>query len=138
MSEAHRAAICRAVDDHKNILVVGGTGSGKTTLAHQIMFSLASPKNRALFFTVNGEPALKMLRYQQQFPFFDIHKVNKSIRYVNLTSDLLEGNFDRVLSRIAEEVEDYLPSVVFVNSFRSLVQTAKQKEVGAPAVQKFV
>ncbi len=50
-------------------LIAGTPGSGKTTLAHQIMFSLAKPDNRALFFTVLGEPALKMLRYQQQFPF---------------------------------------------------------------------
>src|SRR5665811_1390783 len=60
-------------------LIAGAPGSGKTTLAHQIMFSLATPDNRALFFTVLGEPSLKMLRYQQQFPFFDINKVNESV-----------------------------------------------------------
>ncbi|WP_395400522.1 RAD55 family ATPase [Pseudoduganella sp. UC29_106] len=48
-------------------LLAGTPGSGKTTLAHQIMFSLANPNRRALFFTVLGEPPLKMLRYQQQF-----------------------------------------------------------------------
>ncbi|HWT72906.1 MAG TPA: ATPase domain-containing protein, partial [Oxalicibacterium sp.] len=47
-------------------LIAGAPGSGKTTLAHQIMFSLAGPQRRALFFTVLGEPPLKMLRYQQQ------------------------------------------------------------------------
>ncbi len=119
-------------------LIVGTPGSGKTTLAHQIMFSLSNPNNRALYFTVLGEPALKMLRYQQQFPFFDINKVNVSIRFVNLSADLLEGNFDRVLSRIAEEVKDYAPSLVFVDSFRSVVQTAKQKEQGASGLQRFV
>ncbi len=98
-------------------LIAGTPGSGKTTLAHQIMFSQANPNNRALFFTVLGEPALKMLRYQQQFPFFDIDKINESIRYVNLSADLMEGNFDRVLSRIAEEVKNYAPSLVFVDSF---------------------
>lgn len=119
-------------------LIAGTPGSGKTTLAHQIMFSLANPKNRALFFTVLGEPALKMLRYQQQFPFFDIDKVNRSIRYVNLSADLLEGDFDRVLSRIAEEVKDYAPSLVFVDSFRSVVQSAKPEEQGASEMQRFV
>lgn len=119
-------------------LIAGTPGSGKTTLAHQIMFSLANPNNRALFFTVLGEPALKMLRYQQQFPFFDINKVNESIRFVNLSADLLEGNFDRVLSRIAEEVKGYEPSLVFVDSFRSVVQAAKQEEQGASELQRFV
>ncbi|MHB8167538.1 MAG: ATPase domain-containing protein [Sulfuricella sp.] len=119
-------------------LIAGTPGSGKTTLAHQIMFSLANPKNRALFFTVLGEPALKMLRYQQQFPFFDIDKVNESIRFVNLSADLLEGDFDRVLARIAEEVKGYAPSLVFVDSFRSVVQSAKQEERGASELQRFV
>jgi circadian clock protein KaiC len=119
-------------------LIAGTPGGGKTTLAHQIMFSQANPNNRALFFTVLGEPALKMLRYQQQFPFFDIDKINESIRYVNLSADLMEGDFDRVLSRIAEEVKNYAPSLVFVDSFRSVVQSAKHMKQGASELQHFV
>src|SRR5680860_719543 len=111
-------------------LIAGTPGSGKTTLAHQIVFSLARTNYRALFFTVLGEPALKMLRYQQQFPFFDIKKVNQSIRYINLSADLLEGDFERVLSRIAEEVKGYAPSLVFVDSFRSVVQSSKRQDQG--------
>jgi circadian clock protein KaiC len=119
-------------------LIAGTPGGGKTTLAHQIMFSQANPNNRALFFTVLGEPALKMLRYQQQFPFFDIDKINESIRYVNLSADLMEGDFERVLSRIAEEVKNYAPSLVFVDSFRSVVQSAKYMKQGASELQNFV
>ena len=119
-------------------LIAGSPGSGKTTLAHQIMFSLANPGNRALFFTVLGEPALKMLRYQQQFPFFDFNKINESIRYVNLSADLLDGNFDRIMSRIDEEVKDYSPSLVFVDSFRSVTRSAKQGEQGASELQRFI
>ncbi|MGZ8136394.1 MAG: RAD55 family ATPase [Methylococcaceae bacterium] len=119
-------------------LIAGSPGSGKTTLAHQIMFGLANPNNRALFFTVLGEPALKMLRYQQQFPFFDIDKVNDSIRFVNLSADLLEGDFTGVLSRIAEEVNAYAPSLVFVDSFRSVVRTAKQGEHNSSELQSFI
>lgn len=119
-------------------LIAGAPGSGKTTLAHQIMFSLASPTNRALFFTVLGEPALKMLRYQQQFSFFDFDKISESIRFVNLSGDLLEGDFDRVLSRIAQEVKDFSPSLVFVDSFRSVVQAGKKMEQGGSELQRFV
>ena len=119
-------------------LIAGTPGSGKTTLAHQIMFSLANPQNRALFFTVLGEPALKMLRYQQQFLFFDINKVNDSIRFINLSADLLDGDFDRVLSRIAKEVQDYAPSLVFVDSFRSVVNTTKHEDRGTSEMQRFV
>ncbi|MFN2329965.1 MAG: RAD55 family ATPase, partial [Chromatocurvus sp.] len=119
-------------------LIAGTPGSGKTTLAHQIMFSLATPDYRALFFTVLGEPTLKMLRYQQQFSFFDHAKINQSIRFVNLATDLLEGDFDRVLARIAAEVKDYGPSLVFVDSFRSVVQSARAEDGNVFDLQHFV
>jgi len=57
-------------------VVAGAPGAGKTTLVQQIMFTLARRDRRALFFTVLGEPPLKMLRYQQQFEFFNIAEVN--------------------------------------------------------------
>ena len=68
-------------------IIAGSPGSGKTTLAHQIMFTQATAERPALFFTVLGEPPLKMLRYQQQFDFFDIEKVNQSIHFINLSDD---------------------------------------------------
>ena len=119
-------------------LLAGTPGSGKTTMAHQIMFSLANPTRRAIFFTVLGEPALKMLRYQQQFPFFDPEKIDDSIRFVNLSADLLEGNFDAVLARITEEVRAFGASLVFVDSFRFVVQTARGLDDGPAGLQHFV
>ena len=122
-------------------LLAGMPGSGKTTLAHQMMFALANPDRRALFFTVLGEPPLKMLRYQQQFSFFDHSKLGNSIRFVNLSGDLLDGKFDRVLARIIQEVQDFSPSMVFVDSFRSVMQTGAAPRSGYSAaweLQNFI
>ena len=52
-------------------IIAGAPGCGKTTLAHQFVFANATVDRPALYFTVLGEPALKMLRYQQQYTFFD-------------------------------------------------------------------
>jgi circadian clock protein KaiC len=119
-------------------LIAGAPGNGKTTLAHQIMFALASETRRALFFTVLGESTIKMLRYQQQFSFFDVSKVGSCIRYVNLADDLRAGDFSGVLARILREVEAFSPSLVFVDSFRSVVQSARGGEEGANDLQHFM
>lgn len=119
-------------------LIAGAPGSGKTTLAHQMMFALATPERRALFFTVLGEPPMKMLRYQQQYDFFELDKVGSAIRYVNLADDLRSGDFSGVLERIMREVEAFSPSLVFVDSFRSVAQTAKNGSEGIADLQHFI
>lgn len=107
-------------------LVAGAPGVGKTTLTQQIMFSLCGPERPAIFFTVLGEPPVKMLRYQQQFEFFDIAKVNKSVRYVSLAQEARDGGLGAVLKRIVEEVKASSPAIVVVDSFRSVLQTTGQ------------
>ena len=102
-------------------LIAGPPGCGKTTLAHQIMFALATPERPALFLTVLGEPSLKMLRYQQQFEFFDSDKISHSVHFVNLSEEALSGDLAVVLARIVAEVKKYDPALVFVDSFRSVV-----------------
>src|ERR1700736_1625056 len=78
-------------------IVAGAPGCGKTTLAHQFMFANASRERPALYFTILGEPAIKMLRYQQQFTFFDQSKLDGSIRFINLSQFILEHDLSAVL-----------------------------------------
>lgn len=104
-------------------LIAGLPGCGKTTLAHQMMFAMATPERPALYLTVLGEPPLKMLRYQQQYRFFDFERFERCVRFVNLGDDAIAGDFDTVLARIVDEVEAHRPAFVFVDSFRSVVAT---------------
>src|SRR5512132_3900636 len=119
-------------------LIAGAPGAGKTTLAQQIMFALSGPDRPALYFTVVGEPPLKMLRYQQQFTFFDTARVNESIRYVNLSQDVVGGTLEKLLARIVREVETMSPGVVIVDSFRTLAQAAVQADSAGSDLPWFV
>lgn len=119
-------------------LLAGPPGCGKTTLAHQLMFSVATPERPALYFTVLGEPPLKMLRYQQQFDFFDQAAVGCSVHFINLSDDTLSGDLDAVLQRIVAAVEQYNPAFVFVDSFRSVVLANSAERNPHNALQRFV
>ena len=116
-------------------ILAGSPGCGKTTLAHQFIFKNATPERPALYFTVLGEPALKMLRYQQQFTFFDFSKLNSSIRFINLSQVLEERGLTGILEEITKEVEASNPSIVVVDSFRAVVRKVPESEV---EVQMFV
>ncbi len=119
-------------------LIAGPPGSGKTTLAHQMMFALASPERPALYFTVLGEPALKMLRYQQQFEFFNADAIQKSIRFINLSDEAIGGDLDLVLSRIVSEVQASGPGLIFVDSFRSVMMASAGEGSAVTKLQAFV
>ena len=105
-------------------IIAGAPGGGKTTLAHQVMFANATPERPALYFTVLGEPAIKMLRYQQQFRFFDAAKLNTAVRFINLSELVLGKDLDAVLAEIIKEVEATSPGIVIVDSFRTVVRKA--------------
>jgi circadian clock protein KaiC len=119
-------------------IIGGAPGSGKTTFAQQIMFSLASTTRKALFFTAMGEPPVKMLRYQQQFSFFDFDKVGNAVNFISLAPAVETGNYDAVLTQIREEVRAHSPALVFIDSFRSFVQGARGDQMQVAALQLFV
>lgn len=118
-------------------IIAGSPGCGKTTLAHQIVFANATPEKPALYFTVLGEPTLKMLRYQQQYTFFDLTKLNTAIRFINLSHVVVEGDLKGVLEEIAREVRACNPGIVVVDSFRTVVRKTLGRETETE-LQSFV
>jgi len=118
-------------------LIVGGPGCGKTTLAHQIMFANATAERPGLYFTIVGEPPLKMLRYQQQYTFFDPAKVNGMIRFSSLSGEV-EVGLPAVLESIVRQVEALSPGFVVVDSFRSVLRVGGEAELGSVAVHDFI
>ena len=101
-------------------LIAGGPGSGKTILAHQMMFANATANRPALYFALLGEPTLKMLRYQQQFSFFDSARIGSAVQFINLTAEVTERDLGEVLGRIVSETERVKPGIVIVDSFRTI------------------
>jgi len=101
---------------------------------HTSSVSNATPERPALYFTVLGEFLHKMLRYQQQYTFFDPAKLPGAIRFINLSEVVLEQDLYAVLKEITTEVEKANPAVVVVDSFRTMVR----KPQGDLELQSFI
>jgi circadian clock protein KaiC len=110
-------------------LIAGSPGSGKTTLAMQMLFATATTERPGLFITLLGETSLKMLRYQQAVLVLRSGRVGEDVHFLNLSEEALNGDLDTVLARIVAEVIGF-PGVVVVDSFRSLVRKSRSGAAG--------
>lgn len=119
-------------------LIAGGPGTGKTTLAMQILFANATPERPGLFLTLLGETTLKLLRYQQEFEFFDTRRIGSDVHVLNLSEQVLTGSLDEVLERIVAEVDRLHPGIVAIDSFRTLVRASSGAESPDLALEHFV
>jgi type IV secretion system protein TrbB len=57
MTPEQKEVLCEAIRDHKNILVIGGTGSGKTTLTNGLIHEMtcSCPRERIIIIEDTGE-----------------------------------------------------------------------------------
>jgi circadian clock protein KaiC len=117
-------------------LLAGGPGAGKTTLAQQIIFSRSSAQSPGLYFTVLGEPPLKMLRHLQEYTFFDETKVGSAVRFVNLSAEAMDHDLTSILKRMLEEIEAVQPATVVVDSFRTVAHATSSEAELQEFVQK--
>lgn len=105
---------------HSTVLISGVPGSGKTVLANQIIYGNATPEKKGLIVSTVSEPLARILRYVQEFTFFDPQKVNSAILYEDLGSQLLQGDGEKALAYIEELVLKLQPAFLVVDSIRAL------------------
>src|SRR5665213_460151 len=70
-----------------------------------------------------------MLRYQQQYTFFDLSKLGGAVRFTNLSHVLIDRGLPGILEEIAKEVEAVNPGIVVVDSFRTVMRQAANEEM---------
>jgi circadian clock protein KaiC len=133
------AVLGGGVPEYSFNLIAGGPGAGKTTLAQQILFANATTERPGLYFTVLGEPTLKMIRYQRQYTFFDPDRIGRDVHLLNLGVEAATGDLEAVLARIVLEVEQHTPSIVVVDSFRTIGPQSRLADTQARAtLEQFV
>ncbi|MDX2088276.1 MAG: ATPase domain-containing protein [Kofleriaceae bacterium] len=104
-------------------IIAGSPGTGKTVLSQQFVYANARPDAPALYLTTLSEPASKMLRYLQQFSFFDERKLldaPPAIVYRDIAAMLRTKGFDALPQTLSDMLGEYRPSYLVIDSFKAL------------------
>jgi circadian clock protein KaiC len=114
-------------------VIAGPPGTGKTILAQQIVFHNAVRDDRAPYLVTVSEPTVKILRYSQQFTFFDSDRVGQNVIYLDIGSTLLEHGLDEITHQVEQYIEQYSPTILAIDSFKAIHEVAPD----APKLREF-
>jgi circadian clock protein KaiC len=102
-------------------ILIGEPGSGKTILAENLIFANAVAGERPiLYLTTLSEPLEKVVRYLQQFRFYDETKLLESITYESIGAELAEHGISVLLPRLKEAITTQHPKIIVIDSFKAI------------------
>lgn len=102
------------------ILIVGRPGSGKTILAHQMMFHNAANGFTSIYLTTLAEPQVKVMKFQQEFGFFDCDKLQKSVIYQDLGYVLRKSGPLKAITVIDELLQKHQPNLIVIDTLKTI------------------
>jgi len=102
------------------VLLVGRPGSGKTILAHQMMFHNASKNQKVIYITTLAEPPVKVLKFQQQFDYFDINKFQQEVIYHDLGSILRKYGTGHAMKSIEDLLKTHKPTLIVIDTIKTI------------------
>jgi circadian clock protein KaiC len=101
-------------------LIMGMPGTGKTVLAQRIVFHNATAERPALYLSTVSEPLDRMLRYVQEFSFFDPEKLGEALVYDDLSVVLREEGLQAAVERVVDLIKEHRPALLVIDSFKAL------------------
>jgi circadian clock protein KaiC len=103
-------------------ILLGEPGSGKTILAERLIFANAQDDGRSiLYLTTLSEPLEKVMRYLQQFSFYDEEKLaSGAIVYESLGQELQEKGLAAVVPKLKEAIQTLSPRIIVIDSFKAI------------------
>jgi circadian clock protein KaiC len=116
------------------VVVAGAPGTGKTIMAQQLCFSIATAERKCVYYTTASEPHTKLVRHLEQFTFFDPESLGTRVEHIHLGDFLRPGNQDGLTPLVAEIVRktlDEAPAIVVIDSAKMLRDFVGERELRA-------
>jgi len=102
-------------------IIMGEPGSGKTALAEEFAFANADDERRpVLYLTTLSEPLDKVIKYLQQFRFFDEDRMGSTILYEGLGDELVAHGVGALVPKLKDAIKTLSPKVIVIDSFKAI------------------
>lgn len=102
-------------------IIMGEPGSGKTILAERLIFANAVEDDRAILYLATlSEPLDKVVRYLQQFTFFDESRLGRPVLYDSIADALVEKGVRMLVPRLKEAITADKPKIIVIDSFKAV------------------
>ncbi|MEZ4241344.1 MAG: ATPase domain-containing protein [Myxococcota bacterium] len=105
---------------HSLNILMGEPGSGKTILAERLAFANVSSDRPIVYLTTLSEPLDKIVRYLEQFDFFDADVLGEHIIYDSIGDDLAERGVAAVVPKLTEIITALSPQMIIIDSFKAI------------------
>jgi circadian clock protein KaiC len=101
-------------------IIMGEPGTGKTVFAEQMVFHNAGNDRPILYLTTLSEPLAKVVKYLQQFDFFDESKLGGAVVYDDVGSALAEDGIGALVPKLTAQIKELRPKIIVIDSFKAL------------------
>lgn len=109
------------IPEYATVLLTGMPGTGKTIMCQNIMFNVSKNTGRkVLYFSTISEPQIKVLRYQQQFSFFDPGSFMRNVIYQDTSAVIRRDGYDEIIQMINDLVREHQPVLVAIDSLKAI------------------
>src|SRR5579859_1144929 len=109
-------------------LIVGVPGSGKTILSQQFAFRNATAERPTLYLSTLSEPLDHILRFAENFTFFDPKAISDGhVIYEDISPVLGERGLDDVVEAVEGYLKKLRPGIVVIDSFTAFHALARDE-----------
>ena len=114
------------------VILAGAPGTGKTILAQQACFANGTAEHKSVYYTTVSEPHTKLVRYLEQFSFFDPEALGARVEHIHLGDFLRparQDGLEPLVSEIVRKTLDEEPAIVVVDSAKMLRDFAGERDL---------